>query len=528
MPEYDPQEKELVRVLDIKLVPFLSAMMLALLLDRSSALHARITNYTTRAGLETDIGLDDYGFMWSIAAFAIATFAAVLPSTLLSRKIGPSTWFGACAIAWGVIAAATAATSNTAGYTASRFFLGAAQAGFLPCIVIYIVSFYTKEESATRFTYVIGLALVMQAFCGLFSHYVSRAEGYIGLAGWQLVYLLDGLFGISIGTLTLLYLPNYPETCHFLSPADRVLATSRGKDGLDDSGLVAGLRKVTKVPSYKFDYNQMLDAILDTRIWLIAIAYFCANSILDCLIILAPEVATTSFDINVSHRSLSNSTQEQLYQIIGDYQDSTLPIAILATLPYIFAFGFSLLLSQNFQERDKRTWPIMICMSVSSFGFLMLSIISPEIDGAGPARYFIGLLPAVIGVIASVPLIISLGMDLALDDTYRASVASIIIGPGQAFGLLIAGSPSLFSATNAPTFPLANGICTGLGLTASACIFAVGLLNQRESDGSGWGRAPGLRRLMNDQDEAKAWDLELKDVAFLKHNGMQKDDEEWN
>jgi hypothetical protein len=58
MVEYDPQEKELVKQLDKRLLPFLAVLYLCVLLDRSGQLHTRITNQTTKKGLETDIKLD--------------------------------------------------------------------------------------------------------------------------------------------------------------------------------------------------------------------------------------------------------------------------------------------------------------------------------------------------------------------------------------------------------------------------------------------------------------------------------------
>lgn len=55
---------------------------------------------------------------------------------------------------WGLVSALSAAIFNVPGFIVTRFVLGIFQSGFLPSIVIYISYFYTREEWATRLSYV--------------------------------------------------------------------------------------------------------------------------------------------------------------------------------------------------------------------------------------------------------------------------------------------------------------------------------------------------------------------------------------
>lgn len=458
MVEYDPQEKELVKTLDRKLLPFLAALYLCILIDRTGQLHTLITNPNTKAGLEHDISLTDDSYMWGLAAFAIGSLATTLPLALIFRKIGPGVWFGVFSIIWGLMAAVSAGATNSAGFISTRFFLGATQGGFVPCIILYIVYFYTKEEYAVRFASIISVATALQAMCGFISHHVARADGYMGLAGWQFVFLLDGLFGIIMGVITCFYLPNYPETCYFLNQADRVLAVARGKDGVDlETSLISGLRKVTKTPVYKFEMVQLLDALKDIQTWILSLAYLFITITLDCLLILAPEVTATSFLLD---------GKEKVVGLIADYEDATIPITFLASVPYLFAVVVSILLAKQCEERNKRPWPATVCLLISSGGFLFMTLVSPIYVGGGPSRFFLGLLPAVIGIMCATPLVLAYAMDRAADDTYRAAVAAIIIAPGHAFGLLVAGNPLMFQEANAPTYPGANLLCSILMLCA--------------------------------------------------------------
>eukprot|EP00842_Homolaphlyctis_polyrhiza_P000451 jgi/Hompol1/1406/HPOL_001474-RA len=349
-------------------------------------------------------------------------------------------------MAWGTIAAATAGSSNWGGFLATRLFLGLAQSGFVPSILVYMVYFYTKEELATRFSYVISSATAASSVSGLFTHYISRADGSAGLAGWQWTFIMEGMIGIVMGVVTWMYLPSYPETCHFLSPADRVLAASRGRDGAEDDSnlLTTGITKTTRTPIYRFHQEQMFDVIKDTRAWLLAVSYFLISLAMDCLVVLSPEVAATSFDIN--KQVLRNATSGDLEMIIDD-EDGSLPINLLSTAPYLIGGVIAMAVAAHSDSLGERAMHAAVPLAISSGGFGFMAILPPKYAGAGPARYFMGLLPA-------------------------------------------------------------------------------------QEELNMWGKAPGLRRLLNDADEAKAWDVELSNIDLLKTgtlgDGMNLGDDDDN
>jgi Major Facilitator Superfamily len=368
----------------------------------------------------------DWNFVWSLATFGIGSIVTVLPSTLLFRKIGPALWFAVSSLMWGLVAASTAGVKDVGGFISTRMLLGITQSGFVPCIMLYIVYFYTKEETAVRFASIICVAASMQAACGFFSHHVSRTDFSSNLSGWQSVFLLDGvffylnqMFGIVMGVITWFYLPSYPETCSFLNQADRVLAVARGKDGIEQATSV-GLHKTTKIPLYTFEIVQLTDALKDVQTWLLALTYLLITVASDSLIVLAPSVSTTSFDI--TSKDLSKMPGDQIEAVIDSFENSTIPITFLATLPYVFAVVASILLARYCQEREKRPWPAAVSLFVSAGGFAVMAFVSPAYPGGGAARYFLGLLPAVIGLFCATPLVLSYGMDRAIEDTYRASV----------------------------------------------------------------------------------------------------------
>ncbi|KAL5032970.1 hypothetical protein RTP6_000994 [Batrachochytrium dendrobatidis] len=534
MVEYDPQERELVKTLDKKLIPFLAVLYLSILLDRSVQLNTRLTNPTTRAGLAKDLDMNNSDFSWALISFSIGSILFALPATLTFRLIGSSRWFVTnvvcvfhgstlnqcvvCFFSWGLIAATTASTSNFAGFLVTRIFLGIVQAGFVPCILLYVVSFYTKEELATRFSYIISSATAVSSASGLITHYLARADGVMGLAGWQWTFIVQGFLGVTMGCITLMLLPSFPETCHFLSTADRVLAASRGRDGAEDDTnlLITGITKKTKEPIFKFHMIQLLDIVKDPRYWLLALIFFLASVALDCLIILSPEVVVTSFEFNPS--DLRNVTGGELDIIISDNDNGNIPAILLSTAPYLLASVVALGVSFHSDNSGERAIHGAIPLLTSSVGFFFMAMLPPKYPGAGPARYFIGLIPAAGGLITAVPSILSYAMEKAQGDTSRATAAALTVVFGNSLGIALAGQPDLFRSSEAPTYPIVCVMCAVSTGLAAALLLLVKWLNQREEDNT-WGKAPGLRRLLNDADEAKAWDVELSNLDFLKTEG---------
>ncbi len=72
----------------------------------------------------------------------------------------------------------------------------------MPSLLVYIASFFTKEESATRFAIVFSVAAMSQSFSELISDYVSQADHVHGLSGWQWYYIMEGVTGLIMGIAT--------------------------------------------------------------------------------------------------------------------------------------------------------------------------------------------------------------------------------------------------------------------------------------------------------------------------------------
>ncbi|KAJ3148673.1 hypothetical protein HDU89_004523 [Geranomyces variabilis] len=534
MPDYDIQELELVRRLDARLCPVLAVVFFAFVVDRGTVFAARITHHTTHAGAQLDLGASDAAFVLALVAYGIASIICVFPSTFGLRKYGPARWIGAMAVGSGFVTACTAASKNFAGWVVSKVVLGALQAGFFPGVMLYILSFYTREEWATRMSWIVSSATMGVSFLGVFADWGAQFDGMHGLDTWRWMYVCNGVLSMAAGTAAFVFLPNWPETTAFLTPADRVLAVARGHDGSEGGGAAGHesddepparvhLAKL-KPPRVTFASGQLLEAVCDARNWLFTASFCFVSVTMDVLVTLGPQVAATSFGITSAFLAANRDDPDKIADAIEDVETGTRHARIIAAGPYFLGGLAAFITAWNSDRTGDRALHATIPLLVSSLGLAMLAFIPASAAGAGPWRYFLGLLPATSGIVAAYPCLLSYALDKAQGDTARVAVAALTFSFGQAFSPAVAspGSFLLLDASSPSVHSVGAGVCAFGTAFSAFCVLLIRWLYRREETQM-WGKGPGLRRLLNDADEGKAWDVELSQAdVFDNDEGSKK------
>ncbi|KAI9301884.1 major facilitator superfamily domain-containing protein [Cunninghamella echinulata] len=258
-------EHKLVRKLDTRLLPFLSLMYLFSSLDRSSLGNAVLDNF------EEDVHITHDQFNTCITIFYVGFLLFQIPSNILLKRFTAKVWLPTLMFLWGIMAILHATVSNYSQLLAYRFLLGVFESGFFPGVIYYLTLFYKKNEMATRIALFWGSTVAAHAFAGVLAYGILQLRGARGLAGWQWLFLIEGIPTVVLAMGATFYLPVSPEKWTVLTDDERSIAVQRLQ--LDSSSnhhfTLGDLNQNNK--------KQALKALTDWKVWMWMVMFFCGS-----------------------------------------------------------------------------------------------------------------------------------------------------------------------------------------------------------------------------------------------------------
>lgn len=196
--------------------------------NRANVGNARI------AGLEKDLGMNprSYDFNILITAFYAAYAAFEIPSTTLTKILGPGRWIPAMTFLFGLLSLANAFVTNFAGAIAVRFLLGVAEAGMLPSIAYYLSRWYKKDELVFRLGMYLVTAPSAGAFGGLLASGILKIPHMGSVKSWEMIFLIEGLITIVMAIIGYFTLTDSIHTARWLSDDEKAFLQARLKSEL--------------------------------------------------------------------------------------------------------------------------------------------------------------------------------------------------------------------------------------------------------------------------------------------------------
>ena len=203
-----------LRVVSRRLIPFLFLLYIVSFLDRVNVGFAALE-------MNSDLGLSPAVYGFGAGIFFIGYALLEVPSNLILARVGARRWIARIMITWGIIAAAMMFVRGPVSFYVLRFLLGIAEAGFFPGIIFYLSEWFPAEARAravARFMTAIPASAVIG---GPVSGALLGLSGRLGLAGWQWLFLLEGIPAILLGVAVWRYLPDRPDDAAWLPPEQR-------------------------------------------------------------------------------------------------------------------------------------------------------------------------------------------------------------------------------------------------------------------------------------------------------------------
>lgn len=225
--------KKTLRKMDMRLIPMLAILYLLSFLDRSNIGNAKIQ------GLQTDLNLTGTQYNLCATVFFFTYCLFEIPSNLLLKRFRPSIWLPSIMIAWGAVMTLMGLVKNYHGLLIARLFLGVAEAGLYPGVAYYLTMWYCTEELALRQGLFFSAASMAGAFSGLLAYAIAKMHGVGGLAGWQWIFILEGLLTVVVAVAAFFILHDFPDTASFLTVEEKAWVVHRLKyQGSKKSGRV--------------------------------------------------------------------------------------------------------------------------------------------------------------------------------------------------------------------------------------------------------------------------------------------------
>jgi ACS family tartrate transporter-like MFS transporter len=303
-------EDIVVRVLTWRLVPFLFLLYIVAYLDRINLGFAALQ-------MQQQLGFTDAVYGFGAGVFFAGYFLFQVPSNLVLERVGARRWIAVLMILWGIISASMSFVTSERSFYTLRFLLGAAEAGFFPGVILYLKNWFPARARARTVARFMTAAPLSGVVGGPLSGALLGLHHKAGLAGWQWMFLLEGIPAIVLGAIVWTYLVDHPALAHWLSEEQRAwlqqtLNTEANAAPQSGSNAFAAFRMGT--------------------IWILALVYFGLN--------------TVSYGVSLWLPNLIKS--------LGGM--STFAIGVLSAIPYVAAAITMVFVGLSSDRTGERRW----------------------------------------------------------------------------------------------------------------------------------------------------------------------------
>jgi len=209
----DVGDKTLKKVAN-RLIPYMFSLYILSYLDRINVSFAGLQMYT-------DLKMRDEDFGFGLAIFFIGYFLFGAPGNIAMEKIGARRWISAIMVVWGFITMALALANSIHSFYVLRFFLGAAEAGFFPGMILYLTYWFPEKQRGVAVAKFMAAIPAAGVLGGLISSKILEMGGILGLPGWKWLFLITGLPSVLMGVVTLFFLTDRPESAKWLSSEEK-------------------------------------------------------------------------------------------------------------------------------------------------------------------------------------------------------------------------------------------------------------------------------------------------------------------
>ncbi len=320
-----------------RLMPFLFVLYVFNYINRVNVGYAALQ-------MRSDLGFSNTVFGFGAGIFFIGYFLLQIPSTLLTELWSARLFITVSLVVWGALAALCGLVDTAQEFYWVRFFLGIAQAGFFPGVIVYLTYWFRYQDRAK------AVALFMMAIpaSNMIGAGVAAALmriDWLGWNGWRWLLILEGIPTVIFGIVAFFYLTDRPKDARWLPEDERQWITAELEREAEKK---RGAKKLGT-----------LEALRHPQVILLALACFCY---------ITNSVGLSSWLPTIVRR-ISGLSQTQVILISG--------------IPWLCAIPMMLITAWHSDKRAERRWhaaiPLLIVgialsLSIAAGNHLVLAI----------------------------------------------------------------------------------------------------------------------------------------------------------
>ncbi|KAJ5756598.1 hypothetical protein N7533_006141 [Penicillium manginii] len=397
---------------DRRVLPIVCILYVLSYLDRGNIGNAK------SAGIDKDLGLDDYQWSWVLYTFYIC-YIVFEWTTVLWKILPAHSYIAVLCICWGAAAMCSGAVTNFAELLVCRGLLGVFESVF-GCGAPYFLSlFYQRKELGFRLSMLLGMSPVANCFASALAYGITQIKG--SLEPWRYLFIIEGAPTVLFSVVVFFFLADSPGSAKFLTESEQTEAVER-------------LQTMDRTAKNEVHWQQVLSGLKDYKNYVHMTIHFCCN---------------------YSFAGLSNF----LPTILETMGYNSINAQGLAAPPYLGSFICCVTAALVSDRWGNRGWVITFFASMGTVGYLILTCVQDETHTG--ARYA-GIWLATCGIFPALAINITWMLNNQGGESKK--------GAGMALLAVFGQCSSLISSS---VFP--DRCALGCAFTGLIAILAVGL-----------------------------------------------------
>jgi MFS transporter, ACS family, tartrate transporter len=235
-----------------RMLPFVFLLYVVAYIDRVNVSFASLR-------MNAELGFSDRIYGLGIACFYVSYILLEIPGAIVGERWSTRKWLGRIMISWGLVTSLTSFVSTPGQFYVARFLLGAAEASFLPTIMVYLTRWFTVDDRSRAIACLFA-AIPVASLIGAPLAGSLLAVDWLGWAGWRWLFVIEGIPAVVLGVTTLAYLTDRPAEARWLAASERQWISQK----------LASERDAKR----RLRQHTILEAFRDRRVVLLASAYF--------------------------------------------------------------------------------------------------------------------------------------------------------------------------------------------------------------------------------------------------------------